>query len=230
MYNENKIIAQTARDAYNYMTENFGSDFEIIFSNDGSTDGCDRTVEKLGLPNVRVVGHKNNAGKGRAVREAVLVSNGDIVVFTDADLAYGLSVVGEAVKIFEKQKCDMVIGSRQLHKDGYDGYTIFRKIASKVYIKVLGLAGGFTLSDSQCGFKAFKGDLARKIFSYCKTDGFAFDLEAILLAIKINSEIVEMPVKIINHRESKVHVMSDAFKMIGDVRKMKKRIRSFDIK
>lgn len=230
MYNENKIIAQTARSAYDYMSENFGDDFEVIFSNDGSVDGCEKTVMDMGLPNVRVVGYADNAGKGRAVREAILASNGDIVIFTDADLAYGLDVIEEAVKLFETSKCDMLIGSRPLHKDGYAGYTFVRKFASKTYVKLLGLVGSFKLSDAQCGFKVLNGDVARKIFSYCETDGFAFDLEAILIAMKINVEIAEMPVKIINHRESKVHIMSDSFKMLNDVRKMKKRIKKLVIK
>lgn len=230
MYNENKIIAQTARSAYDYMSEKFGDDFEVIFSNDGSIDGCEKTVMDMGLPNVRVVGYADNAGKGRAVKEAILSSKGDIVIFTDADLAYGLDVIEEAVRLFEANRCDMLIGSRPLHKDGYAGYTFIRKLASKTYVKLLGLVGSFKLSDAQCGFKVLNGDAARKIFSYCETDGFAFDLEAILIAMKMNVEIAEMPVKIINHRESKVHVMSDSFKMLNDVRKMKKRIKKLVIK
>ena len=226
MYNESKIIAQTAKALHKYMKEHFDDDFEIIFSNDGSVDGCDKIVEDLKLSNVRVVGYEKNRGKGCAVRCAILESLGDIVMFTDADLAYGVEVIDQAYKVIKKEKCDMLVGSRTLHKEGYEGYTFIRKAASKTYIKILSVAGGFKLSDSQCGFKAFDGSFARKIFSKCTTDGFAFDLEAILIANKMGAKIYEMPVKIINHRESKVNLFSDAFKMLTETQRIKKRVKS----
>ncbi len=229
MYNENSIIADTARTLHEYMSRTF-TDYEIIFSNDGSKDGCDKTVEALGLPNVRVVGYPDNRGKGCAVRTALLAAEGDIIMFTDADLAYGTNVIKQVYDAFaETPDADMVIGSRNIHKDGYEGYTFIRKLASKIYIKVLCFVGGFKLSDSQCGCKAFTRETVAEIFPRCEVDGFAFDFEAILWASKLGKKIKEIPVKVINHRESKVHVFSDTFKMLGDLRKMKKRIKRIEI-
>lgn len=226
MYNENSIIADCARQLSEYMNGRFGDDWEVLFSDDGSTDGCGDTVRALGLPHIRVVGYEHNRGKGCAVRTAMLAAEGDIVMFTDADLAYGTEVIGRAVDMFEKTPdAQLVIGSRNISADGYEGYTWLRKLASKVYIKVLCIAGGFKLSDSQCGCKAFRHEAAREIFSRAEVDGFAFDFEAILWAGKLGFKICEMPVKVINHRESKVHVLSDSFKMLGDLRRMKKRIK-----
>ena len=225
MYNEKSIIADTAKTLSDYMSEHF-EDYEILFSNDGSKDGCDEIVRQLNLPNVRVTGYLVNQGKGCAVRTAVLEAQGDIVMFTDADLAYGTDVIARVADTFAANPdADMIIGSRNLSDDGYEGYTLMRKLASKTYIKVLCIAGGFKLSDSQCGCKAFRGEAAKKIFSRCEVNGFAFDFEAILWSQRYGCKIVEMPVKIINHRESKVHVISDTFKMLRDLRKMKKRIR-----
>lgn len=235
MYNENSIIAETARTLSAYMEANF-EDYEIVFSNDGSTDGCDKTVEELALPHVRVVGYPNNRGKGCAVRTALLAAEGDFVMFTDADLAYGTDVIKHVYDAFieEAEKNggrypDMVIGSRNLSADGYEGYTFIRRLASKIYIKVLCFAGGFKLSDSQCGCKAFTRETVQKIFPRCEVNGFAFDFEAILWATKLGLKIKEIPVKVINHRESKVHVVSDTFKMLRDLRKMKKRIGKIQI-
>ena len=224
MYNENSIIAETAQTLSDYMSATF-EDYEILFSNDGSTDGCDKTVEAMNLPHVRVVGYPNNQGKGCAVRTAMLAATGDIVMFTDADLAYGTDVIKRVYdKFAENPDADLVIGSRNLSDDGYEGYTFIRKLASKIYIKVLCFVGGFKLSDSQCGCKAFSHDAVQKIFPRCEVNGFAFDFEAILWATKFGMVIKEIPVKIINHRESKVRVVSDTFKMLRDLRKMKKRI------
>ena len=225
MYNELSIIEDTAKAVSEYMEKTF-DDYEVIFSNDGSTDGCGKAVEALNLPHVRVVGYEQNRGKGYAVRKAMLEAVGDVVMFTDADLAYGLDVIKKVYDTFiEKPESDMVIGSRNLSADGYEGYTFIRKVMSKVYIKVLCIAGGFKLSDSQCGCKAFTGDAVKKIFTRCEVDRFAFDFECILWAVKYGMTITEIPVKIINHRESKVNIVKDTLRMLRDLRKMKKRIK-----
>lgn len=229
MYNEASIIKDTANTLHEYMSANF-EDYEILFSNDGSKDDCGKIVEEMNLPNVRVVGYEQNMGKGYAVRTAMLAAEGDVIMFTDADLAYGTDVIKQVYDTFAANPdAQMVIGSRNLHKDGYEGYTFIRKIASKTYIKVLSIIGGFKLSDSQCGCKAFRGDAAKKIFSRCEVNRFAFDFECILWAVKFGMKIVEMPVKIINHRESKVNVLRDSFKMVRDILKMKKRIKKAKI-
>jgi len=211
------------------MQENF-DDYEIIFSNDGSHDGCDKMVEELGLPNVKVVGYEHNMGKGYAVRTAMLAAEGDVVMFTDADLAYGTDVIKRVADTFAANPdAKVVIGSRNLSGDGYEGYTFIRKLASKTYIKVLCILGGFKLSDSQCGCKAFRGDVVKPIFSRCEVNRFAFDFECILLATKFGYKIVEMPVKIINHRESTVHMLRDSVRMIKDILKMRKRIKKMKL-
>ena len=225
MYNENRVIAETAKTLSKYMSANF-EDYEILFCSDGSTDGCDETVRVLNLPNVRVIAYQPNQGKGCAVRTAMLAATGDVRMFTDADLAYGVDVIKQVADAFaESPDADMVIGSRNLDKTGYEGYTLLRKMMSKIYIKVLCIAGGFKLSDSQCGCKAFTGEATEKIFSRCEVNGFAFDFEAILWAVKMKMKIKEIPVRVINHGESKVRIIRDTLKMLKDLTKMKKRIR-----
>ena len=225
MYNENRVIAATAKTLSEYMESHF-TDYEILFCSDGSTDGCDKTVEALQLPGVRVIGYEQNQGKGCAVRTAMMAATGDVRMFTDADLAYGVDVIKQVADTFvANPDADLVIGSRNLDKKGYEGYTLLRKIMSKVYIKVLCIAGGFKLSDSQCGCKAFTGKATEKIFSRCEVNSFAFDFEAILWAVKMKMNIVEIPVHVINHGESKVRIIRDTLKMLKDLTKMKRRIR-----
>ncbi len=225
MYNENRIIAQSAKDLSRYMQESF-DDYEILFCDDGSRDGCAETVRSLALPNVRVIGYPDNRGKGSAVRTAMLDATGDIRMFTDADLAYGTDVIGRVVEQFEKnRKLSVVIGSRNLDKNGYEGYTFLRKMASIAYIRLLSLICGFRLSDSQCGCKAFSGEAAENIFSRCRTDGFAFDLEALLWATELGYHVGELPVRVLRHGASNVRVFKDAFLMLRDVSRMKRRIK-----
>ena len=94
---------------------------------------------------------------------------------------------------------------------------------------MLNLFAGFKLSDSQCGFKLFRGEVGRRIFSLCETDGFAFDQEALMIATRMGCRIEEMAVKIVNHRESKVHVFRDTFRMLGDLRRIKKRVKKLEL-
>ena len=231
MYNESAIIAETAKTLHEYMDKTFGAgEYEVIFSDDGSRDGCGDIVRKLELPGIRVTGYEVNQGKGCAVRTAFLEAVGDVVMFTDADLAYGTEVIGRAYDELTKvEDADMLIGSRNMSKDGYESYSLLRKIASKIYIKVLCMAGGFKLSDSQCGCKAFRLAAVKKIFPRCEVNGFAFDFEAILWATKMKMKIVEMPVKVINMGESKVRIIRDTLKMLKDLRKMRKRISKAEL-
>ena len=176
-----------------------------------------------------MISYAKNRGKGCAVRQGMLAAKGDVRLFTDCDLAYGTDVIRRLYDMFTSNSYDIIIGSRNIGKDGYEGYTPLRRLASKTYIQVLCAVGGFKLSDSQCGFKAFSAAAAEAVFRQCETDGFAFDFEAILWATKLGMKIKEIPVKIINHRESKVHVFSDTFKMLRDLRRMKRRIGSIRV-
>lgn len=231
MYNESAVIEETARTLDEYMRKNFSDgDYEVIFCDDGSKDGCGDMVERLGLPRVRVIKYAENRGKGYAVRVAFLQAKGDIIMFTDADLAYGTEVIKRVYDEMNADKsADILIGSRNLSEDGYEGYTLLRRIASRVYIKLLCAVGGFKLSDSQCGCKAFTYNAVQKIFPRCEVDRFAFDFEAILWANKYGMKVIEMPVKIINHGETKVRIVRDTFKMLKDLRKMKKRISKSEL-
>lgn len=231
MYNESSIIEEAVQTFSEYMKKTF-KDWELIFVDDGSADGCGDVVEAAHEADerIRLCRYTPNHGKGYAVRTGVLAAEGDLILFTDCDNAYGTDAIGRLAKTLVKTEADIVVGSRNLSKDGYEGYTFIRKLASKTYIKVIAIAAGFKLSDSQCGIKGFRRDIAKKIFSNCEVDRFAFDLEVIMIATKLGAKIGEMPVKIINHRESTVNVMSDSVKMLRDVRKMKKRIKNQELK
>lgn len=230
MYNEAAIVSDTLRTLSGAMRDyatSSGNDYEIIFSDDGSTDGSAdivrRVVAEEQIGNVRVIGYADNRGKGSAVREAVLASTGDVVIYTDCDLAYGTDVIGRLVGFFQPGT-DIVVGSRRLDENGYAEYTLLRRAASGAYVALLRLLTGFKLSDSQCGCKAMRGDVGRAIFASCETDGFAFDQEFLLRAEKRGCVIAEMPVRVVNHWASSVHLVRDACRMIRDVLKIKKMV------
>ena len=196
-----------------------------LFSDDGSLDGCGDILRALDLPNVKVTSYPDNRGKGSAVREGIKKCEGDIIVCTDCDLAYGTDAI---INIYNRMISGgehIIIGSRNVSSDGYEGYTFLRKMMSKTYIKLVSIIAGFRYSDSQCGLKCYCTEAARNIFDNCTVNSFAFDLEVLLLAEKLGFKIAETPSKIINHREStsKVRPIRDAMKMIKDIKRIKKR-------
>lgn len=223
MYNENEICAECAEKLTAALNGYFPDrDYEIVFSDDGSTDGCRGKVDSLGLDRVRTVGYSDNRGKGSAVREGLLACRGEHAVYTDCDLAYGTDAIFE---IYEKSLGhDIAIGSRVIHPDGYTGYTRLRKLMSKMYLAAVRLLSGFKYSDSQCGLKCLSRKAIDGIMPQCVINSFAFDLEILILADKQKLDVVEYPAKIICNRDrgSKVSPVKDAVKMIKDVMKIKK--------
>lgn len=232
MYNERKIVAHTIKTLDLALKRDFGeNEYEMIFSNDGSTDGCDAVARSMmpSYPALKVIGESTNHGKGYAVRQGMLCAKGDFVLFTDCDLAYGTDVIKRFYEKFKNGGADIVVGSRRIDKSGYEGYTVKRKLMSEAYIRVINIASGYKGTDSQCGIKGFSNESARRIFSKTVVDRFAFDLEALLLAKKAGLKISEASVKIINHNDSKVRPIHDSVEMLSCIRKIKKNIKNTNI-
>ena len=226
LFNEQKILIKTMDEISSYMKGRFGEDYEVIYVDDGSTDESLEILTRKKDAKTKVISYRPNRGKGYAVRSGMLSASGEIVIFTDCDLAYGTDVIGKFFDEMERDgSIECLIGSRALHPLGYDGYTSIRRLLSKSYLRFLSVYAGLRPSDSQCGIKAFRQTAAQSIFSRAEVDRFAFDLEVILLAQRLGMKISEHPVRILNHRPSTVHFVKDSVRMVKDVRKIKKRIK-----
>ena len=226
MYNESSIVESTVRELDLALGKLFEpGEYELIFVSDGSKDDSFEKALALEkeITSLKAIEYPVNRGKGCAVRTGMLQASGDFVLFTDCDLAYGSEIIGTFFERFNETGSDVVIGSRAAKGGGYDGYTLLRKVMSKVYLKVISTYAGFKLSDSQCGIKGFSNEAAKKIFGICESDGFEFDLEALMIAQRLDYKITEIPVRIINHRESKVNPVRDSLKMLKQLRNIKKR-------
>ena len=236
MYNEKTVIADSIRSITQALEAGTACfEYEIVISDDGSTDGCGDIARqcaselKLEKGTVRVIAAEKNAGKGAAVRFGMLEARGDLLLFTDSDLAYGCDAVIKMAEELNSSDRDILIGSRAIHPEGYAGYTFLRKLASKTFIKTLSLWAGFSHSDSQSGIKAFKKNAAKAVFEKCTVNGWAFDFEVLLIAEKLGYTVGEFPVTIINHRESKINLVKDALRMLKDVGEIKKRVKAMKL-
>jgi len=222
-YNEAAIIKNTIEMVLKFMADSF-ADYELIISDDGSTDKTRKIVEGILDPHVRCVGYSSNRGKGSAVRVGILAAAGDVIAYTDADLAYGIDAVGQVLRPVQTGAADIAIGSRKLHPEGYEDYPLIRLLASRFFSFLTGLLAGFRY-DTQCGLKAFSAQSAKAIFNQCETDGFAFDFEVMMLAKSRDLKVCQIPVKIMNHRESKINVMRDSIKMFGDIIRIRSSVK-----
>ena len=225
MYNEQNAVENAVRELDRSLAKSFGvGNYEMIFVGDGCKDDSVAIAEDLKKEFValRVISYELNRGKGHAVRTGMLEANGDFV------LSYGADIIKDFYEDFIGSGCDVVIGSRAIKGGGYDGYTFLRRVMSKAYLKVVSIFAGFDLSDSQCGIKGFSGGYAKKIFGLCEAERFEFDLEALMIAEKLGCRIKEHPVRVINHGDSKVRPLKDALKMLGQIRKIKKRVKKID--
>lgn len=196
--------------------------FELIVVDDGSRDATVQVVQATlrDVDAARLICYTPNRGKGCAVRQGVLASRGEIVLFTDADLSTPVSEIPGALKILQND-FDIVIGSRALAQSRIAKYQpLYRRIGAKIF-NVLrdGIVGAgiSRFKDTQCGFKVFRGEVARKIFRNAQIDGFMFDVETLYLALRWNYRIAEMPVQWANVPGSKLRLFRDTVRMFKDL-------------
>lgn len=227
MYNETEILPDTLARVSAFMEGRYGEDYEVLYVDDGSSDGSADLVEKSEYPRTRVLRNAENHGKGFVVRQGMLAACGRVRVFTDCDLAYGTEMIGTAADFLENNpEFGAVIGSRDKHPEGYAGYTFMRKLASRTFRSVLRILGGLKLSDSQSGIKGFTAAAAEKIFSRAETNGFAFDFEAILLADRLGISFGEIPAKVVGNRPGHVRLLRDSTRMLREIFRIKKRVKN----
>ncbi len=223
VYNEEKLIKKLIEDCCEFF-DRAGVNYELLLVDDGSTDASAERIREKISEKVRLVRLDSNRGKGFAVRRGVLEARGEKIFYTDSDLAYGLDVILEMAGKLELG-ADLILGSRALAEGGYGEYPLIRTIASHIYSGIITAFSGAAY-DTQCGVKGFRKDCARRIFEEVRTDGYAFDLEVILLAEKEGMKIEEHPVIIVNQGESQVALLQSSVTMLRDIIRIRKRMRS----
>jgi len=165
---------------------------EILIVDDGSTDGTRALYNALdGNNNVRVILHKNNMGKGAAVRTGIENAKGDILIIQDADLEYNPQDYPAILEPILTDQADVVYGSRFLGSDTQD-FLFLSKIANRFLTFVTNLLYRNSLSDMETCYKAFRRDIVKDITF--KSRRFEFEPEFTAKILKRNIHILEVPI------------------------------------
>ncbi len=217
-YNEEARIDESLRRVAAFLDRSKRS-AEVIVVDDGSSDDTASKVERVAAddPRIGLLRLPRNRGKGAAVRTGMLAASGNHVLFSDADLSTPLSELARLEAKLE-QGFDIAIGSRGLREsDIQERQPFYREAMGRTFNRIVRsvLLDGF--SDTQCGFKLFPRRVARRLFGFQEIDGFAFDVEVLLLAKDLGYSIAEVPVEWYHAPNSKVSPITDSSRMLSDL-------------
>jgi len=225
-YNEESRIGESLLKIKSYFDAQ-GVDYEIILVDDGSTDNTRQVSEdfKMKIKNFKIISYPVNNGKGYALRQGVLDSSGDAVLLTDADLSTPIEELDRLRPLISDQQHDVVIGSRALEASNIiKKQPWWRQGMGKIFNKIVKILVLDDFDDTQCGFKLFSGNVARRLFKNARINRFAYDVEILTMAKERGCRIVEVPVKWINSPASKVNPIFDSMQMLFDLIKIRMRM------
>ncbi|MFH0732490.1 MAG: dolichyl-phosphate beta-glucosyltransferase [Candidatus Omnitrophota bacterium] len=223
-YNEEKRIKATLSNIYDFLRAK-GFDYEVIVVDDGSADKT--VVEAQGSSlftegNLCVIKNWINVGKGFSVKRGILATKGEYVLFTDADLSTPIEELDKLLGVMS-EGYDIVIGSRSaIDSDVRIHQPWYRERMGKVFNAFVKLFLLEEFNDTQCGFKLFKGDAARRLALLLKIDSFCFDVELLYLAKLKGYKVKEAGVVWNNSPQSKVRAVASSVSMFIDLIKIKK--------
>jgi len=190
---------------------------EVLLVENGSVDATPRIADEAAHADARFRAiHVPRRGKGLAVRTGMLQASGDVVMFCDADFSMP---VEEADRLYTAVRggMDVAIGSREAPGARRIGEPARRHLMGRVFnglVNGLAVAG---IRDTQCGFKAFRRDVARDLAGRQRLEGWAFDVELLFLSRRLGYSMREVPITWRYDASSRVHPVRDTISMLGEL-------------
>lgn len=221
-YNEAATIAATIHETGSYFRSR-GLRYEIIVAADGGDGTCELALETAGHGEpVRVIGNRERSGKGRGVREAMVLARGDIAGYADADNKVPIEEFDKFrpwLSPSSGQGYDVVIGSRAMRESQIERrQPLYRQLGGKAFGLFMHWAVGLEgITDTQCGFKFFTRAAAREIFSRQQIDGYMFDVEILVLARRLGYKIQQVPIRWRDDGDSRLALVSGNLRNAIDI-------------
>ena len=197
-YNEEKRLPSTLARVAKYLDSRNFSFAEILVVDDGSRDGTVPAIAEFARrnPSVRLLQNPGNRGKGYSVRHGMLEAKGEWALFTDADLSSPIEEMEKLIEAARRKAAQVAIGSRALDRSLVGVHQpLLREYAGRFFNVVMRAITGLHFHDTQCGFKLFQTEAARRIFSLQRLERFGFDAEILFIAERLGYRVVEVPVR-----------------------------------
>ena len=198
-FDERNKIAGDVKSAADFLAASSLTGQTIIVDDGSSDDTAEiaRAAEHGEIP-LEVIRYEQNRGKGYAIKTGIAASTGDFVMFADCGCCVPYEDALTGLKLLKTGEVDIAHGSRAAKESVIcRPRNTYRKTLSKLFriFTTLWLNIPPELSDTQCGFKLYRGDIARKLYADCVTEGFMFDIEIILRAGSAGYRIKEFPIR-----------------------------------
>ena len=222
VFNEEKRLKKTFLDIMKFEQSDKLLKKEYIFVNDGSSDQTLSVIRKQFKNNkrVKVVSYNKNMGKGYALKRGVKIAKNDWVLTTDADCSVSnFQLLKWIKKKFLNQDNLIYFGSRN-HPLSIVKKKTLRKIVGIVFKFSIRFFFQIKISDTQCGFKLYKLNIAKKIFRKILINDYMHDIEICVIAKKLRLKIRDLPVKWTHVDQSKINFVSDFFKVAFSLMKI----------
>jgi dolichyl-phosphate beta-glucosyltransferase len=230
-FNEADRLPPYLAEVRGYLDPAYRRRYEVVVVDDGSTDHTAGAVRRAALrwPQLRLVEHPRNRGKGAAVRTGVLEARGRRVLFADAD---GATPIAEEAKLAAAldSGAAVAVGSRTAAGPGVRRDRHLRRlVAGGLFAFAARRVLGLGVRDTQCGFKMFDRPAARALFRLCRETGYLFDLEVLALAARMGLAVAEVPVSWAERPGSKVRFVRDGVTMVRGLWALRRRLAGVEV-
>jgi len=199
-FNESENICNVLESIKEYMPK---VDIEAIVVDDNSPDGTGKIVEEyvksmrdIAGYSVSIIHRKAKNGLSSAIIDGLKKSSGDMVVVMDSDLSHPPQIIPKMLETLKQTQCDIVVASRYVTGGAINGWTLKRKLMSKVATKIAKKGLGITSSDPMSGFFAFR----RKITDGLKFDAIGYKILLELLVKTKGVKVEEVPYTFTNRK------------------------------
>jgi len=223
-FEESKKIARDIEAATAFLKDNHFTG-QIIVVDDGSKDNTAEVVKNAVTSSppgieLKVERYSHHRGKGYAVRRGIEQTTGEYVMFADSGCCVPYEDTLRGLELIKSGACDIAHGSRKMRGCHIEkAQSLYRRICSKMFhwfvIHDMKIPAEFT--DTQCGFKIYRGDIARHLYGECITDGFIFDIEIIMRAQKEGFRIREFPIDWTCDRDSRLSPTRSSWRVLSEL-------------
>ena len=223
-HNEENRLPGTLDEIWKFLqTQSYSA--EILVVENASTDGTLEVCREYSrrIPSLKCE-HLAERGKGLAVKHGMLAAGGDYCFFADADLSMPIKEINRFIPPLLADM-DVAIASREAKGAIRYGEPAYRHLIGRIFnsmVRVLVLPG---LQDTQCGFKCFRRDVARDVFSRQTFTGMSFDAEVLFIARQLGWRIAEIPIPWYFNPDSRVRLVDDSLRMAMDLLTIRRNAR-----